>query len=375
MTEVAFVTRVLTRYRVPFHEAVRTELAESGIHYRLLHGTARPSEATKGDTAKLEWAEAVPNFYFGAKNKLVWQPVMRQVRDADLVVIGQENALLHNYVLQFWRLFGGPRLAFFGHGRNFQASRPNGPSERFKRLWITHVDWWFAYTQRSAEIVARSGFPVDCITTCNNAIDTSAIQREIRSLDPARQSELRQSLLAGSENVGVYVGGLYPEKRLGFLLQAAKLVRAELPDFHLLVIGGGPDAGLVEAAAMELPWVHYVGPKFGAEKTSLVSLARVFLMPGLVGLSVLDSFAYGAPMVTTDVPYHSPEIEYLRDGENGVTVADDPRAYAQAVRRVLTDESFRQALRPGAEESLRTYTIEAMAHRFVLGTLSALQRQ
>ena len=125
-------------------------------------------------------------------------------------------------------------------------------------------------------------------------------------------------------------------------------MREAVPDFHLLIIGGGPDAGIAEAAAAELPWVHYVGPKLGAEKTALASLGRVFLMPGLVGLGVLDSFAYGTPMVTTDVPYHSPEIDYLRHGENGLIVADDVRTYAEAVTELLTDEAWRLQLRRGA---------------------------
>ena len=181
-----------------------------------------------------------------------------------------------------------------------------------------------------------------------------------------------QSLFGGSQNVGVYVGGLYPQKRVGFLLDAARLVRAAVPDFHLLIIGAGPDAGIAEEAAAELSWVRYVGPRFGAEKTALASLGRVLLMPGLVGLGVLDSFAYGTPMVTTNVSYHSPEIEYLRHGENGMMVADDVQTYAQAVTELLTDETRRLQLRQGAEPALETFSIQAMAQRFADGVRDAL---
>jgi glycosyltransferase involved in cell wall biosynthesis len=372
MPEVVSVSRYVAQYRVPFHEAVRDELATSGIRYRLLYGAPRPGEAAKQNTATIGWAEEVRSTYVGPGGKLVWLSVVGKVRGADLVVITQENALLNNYALQIWRKLGGPRLAYFGHGKNFQASRPDSAAERFKRLWIKQVDWWFAYTQRSAAIVAGSGFRRDRITVVNNAIDTSGITAEVAALDPAAQTGLRQSLVGGSPNVGVYVGGLYPEKRLDFLLDAARLVRDAVPDFHLLIIGAGPDAGIAEAAAAKLPWVHYVGPKFGAEKTELASLGRVFLMPGLVGLGVLDSFAYGTPMVTTDVPYHSPEIEYLRHGENGLIVADELRAYAEAVTEVLTDEAWRLQLRRGAEAALAIFTIEAMARRFADGVRGAL---
>ena len=99
-------------------------------------------------------------------------------------------------------------------------------------------------------------------------------------------------------------------------------------------------------------------------------------MPGLVGLGVLDSFAYGTPMVTTDVPYHSPEIDYLKDGVNGIIVneAEDVDAYADAVARILTDEVWRTHLQAGAVEALQTYTIEAMAQRFADGVMKMLNR-
>ena len=37
-------------------------------------------------------------------------------------------------------------------------------------------------------------------------------------------------------------------------------------------------------------------------------VSKLLLMPGLVGLSVMDSFVGTCPLVTTDVAVHSPEI-------------------------------------------------------------------
>jgi len=45
MPEVVLIVRYLSQYRVPFHEAMRTELARSGIRYRLLYGAPGPGEA------------------------------------------------------------------------------------------------------------------------------------------------------------------------------------------------------------------------------------------------------------------------------------------------------------------------------------------
>ncbi len=352
-------------------------MVRAGVDYRLVYSPPNRKEATKNDLVRVDWAEEVRTQYFGKDSEFCWQSVLGHARRSDLTIIGQENKLLANYLLQAARLFGGPKIAFFGHGRNFQAADHDSPSERLKRFLIDKVDWWFSYTERSAGIVAQSGFPLERITVFNNAIDTSAIRTELAAISPAERAATRDGLFSGSENVGVYIGGLYRLKRISFLIDAAKRIRQAVPDFNLLIIGGGEDTHIAEAAARDNEWIHYAGPKFGPEKTLLVSLGRVLLMPGLVGLSILDSFAYGTPLVTTDVPYHSPEIDYLVNGVNGVIVReqDSTEAYASAVIRILRDEKCREHLMAGSDKALRTYTIEAMAERFSDGVIQALSTE
>jgi len=377
VTEVVFITRALPHYRVKFHERVKQLLAEHGVTYRLCYSGSALTEQSKKDETALNWAEKIPIRYFGSsEHSLLFQSIGGMVSRADFVIIGQHNKHLHNYPLILRsRLLGRPKVAFFGHGRGFQADDPNGLSERFKRFWASKVDWWFAYTPEGARAVSRSGFPEERITVFNNAIDTSDITRTLAGISEDEVAELRMSLVGGSGNVGVYVGGIYRHKRIPFLIEAAQRIRERLPDFHLLVIGGGPDAHLVEAAAAEHDWIHALGPRFGRDKALLVRLARVFLMPGLVGLAVLDAFAYGTPMVTTALPYHSPEIEYLRHGENGWIVddADSPEAYAAAVTHLLTDEALRSKLAAAGADDAKVYTIENMAQRFAQGVLMALR--
>ena len=103
-------------------------------------------------------------------------------------------------------------------------------------------------------------------------------------------------------------------------------------------------------------------------------LAKLALMPGGVGLGVLDSFVLDTPMVTTDVSYQGPEIEYLLDGVNGLVVAGDPgpREYASAVVSTLRDDALLARLRQGCRERRELYTIEAMVENFAAGVRAAL---
>jgi len=373
---VVFVSAILTHYRLKFHNSLRDNLEKHDIKYELYYGHPHDILKSKQDNATLSWGTEVNNNYINIGHSyIVWQNILRAVWGADLLVLGQENKYLVNYILQIIPRLIRPRIAFFGHGRNFQALNPKSTGELWKRFWATRVDWWFGYTEETRRHLVSLGFPNEKITVFQNAIDTVEIEKQIGTVTLNTKAELKLKLGINTDNIGVYVGGMYQEKRIDFLIKSLVEIRKIVPDFEFIAIGGGVDAHLMSEMAASYPWVHYVGPKFGQDKTDHVSLALVFLMPGLVGLSVIDSFVYGTPMVTTDLPYHSPEIAYLEDGKNGIIVkeSDDPVAYAKAVARILTDSNYREKLVSGANEAKAIYTIENMADRFSQGVLEALK--
>lgn len=250
-------------------------------------------------------------------------------------------------------------------------------TSRFKNFLSTKVHWWFAYNDLSARVVRALGFPENRITSVGNAIDTTELIKRKKLLTFEEHATVRAELGLHSENVAVYTGGLYPNKRIPFLLEAARQVRAQIPDFHLLVIGDGPECPLVTSAARDCPWIHDLGPKNDTEKVPYCAISRILLMPGLVGLVVVDSFALGVPIITTDYPYHSPEIDYLKSGSNGLLVAcrDDIEAYAAEVTRLFHCPEDLQRLRQGALDSAPLHTIEHMVENFTHGVMAALAAQ
>jgi glycosyltransferase involved in cell wall biosynthesis len=364
---VLIVQQHLPHYRVAFYGHLREVLAREGISLDLVFDPRTVGNLLPGS---LEWALPAPIRWclgFG------WQPVLGPASNADLVIVQQEVKYLASYLLQC-KHRRNHRFAFWGHGRNFQARNPNSISERWKRVVSRRADWWFAYNDLSANVVESLGFPPDRITRVQNTIDTTSLSSALGSLSAPDIEAARESLGSTSANIAIFTGGLYPDKRLPFLFEAAKLVRLAVPDFELVVIGRGPDAPLVEAFAAQNPWLHCVGPKNDTEKLPYWALSKLLLMPGLVGLVVCDSFALGVPMVTADYPFHSPEVDYLEDGINGVLVKgwNDPAAYAQEVINLLLDEPRRLKLAAGGAESAKHFTIENMAANFAGGVVSAL---
>lgn len=370
---VVIAQRRLTHYRVPFFEAAREQLEKCGIRLILVHGQPAPSETAKQDAGELPWAVGVKNRYWRAMGiDFAWQPLPNEAVKADLFIVTQESRMLSNYPLLLRRHIGGPKVAFWGHGVNFQSTAPHGLRERWKRFMLTRVDWWFAYTQRTFDIVKAAGFPPERITVLNNAVDTTELRRQRETVTAEETLALRRSLGFGDGPVGVYVGSLYAGKRLDFLFAAAEAIRREVTGFHLLVLGDGPERDKVRVWCGAHPWAHWAGARFGREKAVCLSIAQVMLNPGLVGLGILDAFACGVPVLTTDCGIHSPEIAYLENGRNGVMTANVLEEYAAAAVRLLRDPEALGALRAGCAKSVAEYTVENMARNFADGVTRAL---
>ncbi|RMD61178.1 glycosyltransferase, partial [Candidatus Parcubacteria bacterium] len=317
---VLVIYRFLPQYRVEFYEQLREELHSNGIVLNLVYGKHKDSNALKRDEVDLPWAHYVPNRTVGVgRYELIWQPCWRWIRTHDLIVVEQANRLLLNYLLMFRRRVLPTKLALWGHGLNLQAE-PDSLRNRLKRLYIKQCDWWFAYTESVKEIIVKAGYPESRITVVQNAIDTHGLAEAYAELTKAEVEAARQQLGLRDGFTGLFCGGMYREKRLDFLVQVCDKIKQRVPEFQMLFLGAGPEAEKVQEAARRRDWVHYVGPKFGKERLVFFKLADVLLMPGLVGLVILDSFATQTPMITTNFPYHSPEIEYLQSGDNGLMV-------------------------------------------------------
>lgn len=371
---VVIVQKSLPHYRGPFFERLRLQLAHDGIELRLLYGQAIGADASRRDTIDLSWAEPFVNRVVKVgKRQLLWQPVLRYVEPGDLVIVEQATKLLVNNVLFAQHAAGMIRMAYWGHGQNLDLGNRSRPGERVKALTSRHVHWWFVYTNSGAAVVAQLGFPADCITVVQNAIDTTLLRRAQKNIHQSELQQIKDTLGIRGSNIAIFCGGLYPEKRLDILVQAADIIRRQVPDFELIVVGAGPASDFIAAAALTRTWIHPLGPVLGPAVAPFFSLAKLLLIPGWTGLSIVDSFVFETALVTIQGS-QPPEIEYLEDGVNGraLPCSTTPIEYAAEVSRLLLDEAARTHLSAGCRAAASIYTIERMVENFALGVREAL---
>lgn len=369
MKRVTILQDLLMPYRLRFLDLLRESLATHDIQLELIYD-ANASLPEMPDLCP--WGQPVISKRIG---KLTWQPVVNSCRGSDLLIVPQQVRYPTPILLQLTRGMGARKHAFWGHGKNLKAENTQAVNEWFKRTLSTRVDWWFAYNDFSANLVAGLGYPRERITPVMNAIDTTGLRARRESLTDVEISAARTDLGLTGENIAVYTGSLRDFKRPEFLVAACEKIRQRVPDFEMIVIGDGPDTPLVEAAAARWPWFHYLGRKTDLEKVPYWALSKLLLMPGGVGLVVLDSFALGVPMVTTENRFHGPEIDYLKDGVNGVMVkpGHDPDHYASEVAKLMQDDTRREALATAALADRDLYSSEDMCQRFTQGVLAALE--
>src|SRR4051794_38605622 len=161
------------------------------------------------------------------------------------------------------------------------------------------------YNQHAATVVASDGLGrlLRDWGVHNVRVLSLGVNTEIFRPDGAGAQTIRRSLdLKSGQNLLLYVGRLAKEKNTVTLLRAFKTLQRRRPnEFHLLVIGDGPDQTQlrkVQSGTDNVSWIRYCADP--CELAGFYRAADLFVHPGVqetFGLAALESQACGTPVV------------------------------------------------------------------------------
>jgi glycosyltransferase involved in cell wall biosynthesis len=378
MKKLVIVKRYDRKFRIPLYDILGERLEKDDIRLEIIYGQPDREEVQtiKDIIEENRWGEKVRNkyFYFGSRS-LCWQPVISKIKDADLVIVQQGNRELLNYVLQIRRIFKKkPLLAFWGHGMNFQANQ-DSLVEKFKAFYSQYVDYWFAYNDLSRELMLEKGFDKDKIFSLQNTIDSKEEMKLYESITEEELESLRSEYKIHKDaTTGIYCGSLYAHKRIEFLVKTLLHIKEEIKDFHFFIVGDGIlREKLKELIKGNEDWIHFTASQYGRDKLKFFRLASFQLIPGLVGLNIIDSFITLTPLITTRNKLHSPEISYLKNYENGIITENTLEDYSNTVLKLIKDPELQQKLSEGCDRARKIYTIDNMADNFYRGIKTILK--
>ena len=79
------------------------------------------------------------------------------------------------------------------------------------------------------------------------------------------------------------------------MIEAARRVRAVVPDFSLVIVGSGTEDVIAREASATTDWIRYVGRQDGRQQVLHLALAKVLLLPYMAGLGIVDAFCQWHP--------------------------------------------------------------------------------
>ncbi|MCB1689210.1 MAG: glycosyltransferase, exosortase A system-associated, partial [Halioglobus sp.] len=198
------------------------------------------------------------------------------------------------------------------------------------------------------EIIAR-GIAPDRVTVIPNAVDTDSF-----TTGSAVNEALRAELGLEGKTVLGFIGSFYAYEGIPLLLAAMALLRRNLPEVTLLLVGGGPEDtrirqlikqyGLGDAVVLTGRVPHSAVQDYYNLVDILTYPRLAMRLTDLVTpLKPLEAMAQGRLVVASDVGGHR---ELIRDGDTGVLFkAGDPVTLATAVSELIANRDQWQGMR------------------------------
>jgi glycosyltransferase involved in cell wall biosynthesis len=206
--------------------------------------------------------------------------------------------------------------------------------------WRNAVDVYITPSEFTRQKYIQGGFPADRLVVKPNFVHP----------DPG--------VGMGEGGYVAFVGRLSPEKGLDTLLSAWARLGMTVP---LKIVGDGPLADDVRAAAARFPHIEWLGRMKAAQVYDFIGRARLLVVPSncyeTFGRVAVEAFAKGVPVVAAD---HGALSDIVEDGRTGALFkGGDAEDLARQVQRMLGDAGTMLAMRQAVRnEFLEKYTGE-----------------
>lgn len=149
-----------------------------------------------------------------------------------------------------------------------------------------------------------------------------------------------------------FLGGMHwPPNAEGiswFVREVLPIVRQELPEAYLTVVGKSPPGEIIGKGGV-------LSPGFVEDVSAYWKENRVFIVPiqaaGGMRVKILDAWANGLPVVSTSI---GAEGILVQPGIN-IQIADDPAEFARCVVEILTDDQIAHCLSLSGRKTLEEY--------------------
>ena len=304
-----------------------------------------------------------PNLWLLHPVGIAW-PIARAIRQADLV-----HVMLPGYVqllaLLLTQLLGKPRFCLLTGDWEYEFAVSRKAKSHPMLIHLVRL-----VHRAIVRYILRSGLVLPTGDTL-----ARRYRRYGPNVVPNYPSTFSESQIRTPENLGplhqpwriLFVGRLDYKKGVQFLIKAMAELRDSGQIAAMTIVGTGPYEAEFRDLARKLNLlddVRFLGHvSMGRDLWQVYREHDVFVLPSLheaMGKVILEAYANGLPVVASRVG----GIPDIVSEDNGILVPpEDSSALAAAIRRILTDDAYRQRLVYNNLQFARERTMEAQARR------------
>lgn len=349
MKKLVIVQTVTPDYRTVFFDAIQAAL---GKRFELYAGDFYFQKSIK--SAKVIEKRSITNFYFFGRKLLFQFGLMHLLFRNDVLVLEMNPRILSNWIILVCRKIMNKETILWGHAwpRDGQRSKTN----RFRKTMQRLASRIVVYTNTQREELAKV-MPGKSILSATNSV--------ISSKDMTTNADEN-----GIKNI-LFIGRLVADKKPLFLLQSFHSIIESLPKSTSLIFAGdGPESDKLQKYIIEHNLekrVFLKGHVGNYEELKKLYFQSLFsTSPGYVGLSAIQSFGFGVPMLVSKDENHSPEIEAVTKLNSQFFKTDDIFDCGNMMLQFFDNKSFWVEQRTKIiEDCKKKYSSENMAKTFI----------
>ncbi len=162
--------------------------------------------------------------------------------------------------------------------------------------------------------------------------------------------------LDGPTVIGV-AGRFVAKKGIDIFIRAIRILLDRQLSFRVVIAGAGEDDVMLRALARDLGLdevIQFTG--WFEDKESFYKSVDIFCVPSLhepFGIVILEGFAYGLPVISSDA---EGPLEIIEDHENGLLVAKgEPEPFADAIQELLMNNDLAQKVAKAGLSKVQTH--------------------
>ena len=372
MKNIAFVSNVLSKYRVPCFRRLTEKMHGRVTFYffaqKMEHRSIVLSD--KHHQIKARWLQgwkwrSPPKDDRHLNNIL---PIIRGNHDILVLSAWDEPSYV---LLWLWAVLLRKKVIFWIESTLEDAPR-HGLKETYKKVLLRKAAGCIVPGRQSYEYCRALGMPERRIFVAPNATDRDFFRYQADGLLPRREELRREFGLSGV--VILFVGRMVEEyKNVSYLLRCFQRLSKSGKEVSLALVGNGPDRDNYEnmIKSKNISGVQFLGEMGHEQLCRVYAASDIMVLPSRSepwGFVLNEAMEFGLPLVVTDAVGAGPDL--VRPGENGFIVpSGDEGELVKALEKLINDPGLRTSMGEASRRIVEHFSPENWA----AGVVSAIK--